>query len=464
MGIKSDMYNDSVSLLRTLSEKYDSCKDKNNFFIYLWDKKELSPSSFRVLYNNACSMFSIGFGASREDMILLDKMDKVSLEYNDFYNSFFQKLTYYNVDTNMDDLYSMFNVIDDFLSQKNNLYLLIYYLIDVKGISYKDLVAYNKKVNTYSIECLRGDIPDFKLKGVYNFNRMYSLYKNILKKPEFLVQLIHDDNEKLIKLLRFVLKNNNVTVEALKKHLSKFNDDSLVHKFISNYNKYCMLYDKREEEKKQEDRVAVAYNTIRNYLDGTYYNLDCYCGKLNITKAAFENYVSLMKETNNPIYDEYADFSLEQRRIKFINLMDKFRTIISLIQNGIIEDGEKRDFDILDYYSYTKLSFDEVKKIIKGNVSNAEYSVFSMFCSKYSDKPLDGKAIKEIFDSDVNFFCKISSKGEIVDTGYSVNEYDKQHVMNMLKSQKIPITSSTYSAMLNNYIDIKLDKKNTIKR
>ena len=73
-----------ISLLRILSEKYDSCKDKNNFFIYLWDKKELSPSSFRVLYNNACSMFSIGIGASREDMILLDKMDKVSLEYNDF--------------------------------------------------------------------------------------------------------------------------------------------------------------------------------------------------------------------------------------------------------------------------------------------------------------------------------------------------------------------------------------------
>ena len=65
------MYNDSVSLLKSLSEKYDSCKDKNNFFIYLWDKKELSPSGFRVLYNNACSVLSIGTGASKEDMILL---------------------------------------------------------------------------------------------------------------------------------------------------------------------------------------------------------------------------------------------------------------------------------------------------------------------------------------------------------------------------------------------------------
>lgn len=464
MGIKSEMYNDSVSLLRTLSEKYDSCKDKNNFFIYLWDKKELSPSSFRVLYNNACSVLSIGTGASKEDMILLDKMDKVSLEYNDFYNSFFQKLTYYNVDNNKSDLYEMFDVINDFLAQKNSLYLLIYYLIDVKGISYKDMSCYNKKVNTYSIECLRGDIPDFKLKGVYNFNRAFSVYRGILKQPDYLAKLIQGADDKFIKFLLYVLKNNNVTVDALKKHLAKYSNDSLVCKFVSKYKKYCILCDKREEEKKQEDRVAVAYNTIRNYLDGTYYNLDCYCGRLNITKATFENYVSLMKETNNPIYDEYADFSLEQRRTKFINLLDKFHTMISLIQNGVIEDGEKRDFDILDYYSYTKLSFDEVKKIIKGNVSNAEYSVFSMFCSKYSDKPLDGKAIKEIFDSDVNFFCKISSEGEIVDTGYSVNEYDKQHVMNMLKSQKIPITSSTYSAMLNNYIDIKLDKKNTIKR
>jgi hypothetical protein len=118
----------------------------------------------------------------------------------------------------------------------------------------------------------------------------------------------------------------------------------------------------------------------------------------------------------------------------------------------------------LDYYSYTKLPFDEVKRIIKGKVSNFEYVCFSRFCSNYDDKILNEKSKKALFDTDLNFFCRISNEGEIVDTGYEVTECDKQHVLNMLRSKNIPLTSSTYSAMLNEYIDIKLDKKNTIKR
>ena len=462
MEIKRGNYDDLIALFKSLNEKYDSCNNKDYFFVYLWDKKKYSPADFRGLYNDAYSLLTVGDNMSHENLQLMLKMDKVSLDYNEFYDSFFHGLTYHQIDGDMNDLYQLFDLIDDFLKQKNSLNLLIYYLIDVKNILYKNIVTYNKMVNTYCIERLRGNVPDFKLKSVYNFNRLFSSYRVILRQSDYLVSLINKNDEKLNKFLYYVLRNNGVSSNALGKNLKKFND-SLISKFISRYDKYRYICSKREEEKKHDDRLSIAVNTIRNYLDGSYYSLERYCNLTNITVAAFENYVNLVKEAGNPIYDEYFSFSEEQRSTKFSLLMDKFRLMISLIKNGVIEDGVKRDFNILDYYSYTKLPFDEVKRIIKGKVSNFEYGCFSRFCSNYDDKILNEKAKRDLLDTDINFFCKISKEGEIVDTGYSVNEYDKQHVINMLRSKNIPITFSTYSAMLNEYIDIKLDKKNTIK-
>lgn len=463
MNDKNGKNIDFISLLRTLSEKYDSYKNKNNFFIYLWEDMKFSPSDFRAFYNRVSFELSV-VNKNQEVIQMIRKMYNAVLEYDAFYNSFFQRLTHHDLDKDTDELYQLFEMIDNFLSQKNNLYLLIYYMIDVKDILYKKVSVYNKMVSNYCLDCLKGN-SEFNLKSVYNFNRMYAIYKGILRQPDYIVQLIHSGDEKIIKFLYYVLRNNRVTIDGLEKHLAKFSDDHDVCKFISRYSKYYSICLKKDEEKKQDERFNTAYNTIRNYLDGNYYNMDYYCKSINISKGLFEKYVGFMKEINNPIYEEYSDFSEKQRSLKFGLLMDKVRTIVSLIRNGIIEDGEVRDFDLLDYYSYTKLSFDELKRVINGKVSNSDYTALSLFCSKYDDKVLTSKARETLFGTSINFNCTISTEGDIVDTGYEVNEYDKQHVLNMLESQNIPLTSSTFSLMLKRYINKKLSEniKNTIK-
>ena len=85
-----------------------------------------------------------------------------------------------------------------------------------------------------------------------------------------------------------------------------------------------------------------------------------------------------------------ATIFLESKKSqRFIILFTTVKKIIEMIKTGIDNNGVKREFDLVDYYEYTKLSFDELLNIVKDKISADDYiSKYSNYVS-YLDKEKD---------------------------------------------------------------------------
>lgn len=120
----------------------------------------------------------------------------------------------------------------------------------------------------------------------------------------------------------------------------------------------------------------------------------------------------------------------------------KFQKMINYIENGVpLENGEIRNFDIIDYYFMTNLSYDELYEKIKKNLNLKQIRAFKQFCTNNSLV-----RVRELEDCGVLLYCKLTigvqfdSKGNVIPgSGKSVTLDDNVRLLKFLHDNNIPL-------------------------
>ena len=130
--------------------------------------------------------------------------------------------------------------------------------------------------------------------------------------------------------------------------------------------------------------------------------------------------------------------------------VERAKKVIELLHTGIqTEDGEVRDFNILDYYKIINLSPKALYESTRDELSNffteLELKNFYSFVVKSSnDSKLTTKAIMEVKHS-------VLINDELVE----ITDLDKTAVITSLRAKKIPLTSNLYAVALRDYLNEK---------
>ena len=209
------------------------------------------------------------------------------------------------------------------------------------------------------------------------------------------------------------------------------------------------IYQLRDAEKLIEDYLV---NNGNN-------NIDFYCKMIGITRAEFNKNASIVKDYNPELYEKYSKIANDIRASRYMALLGNVKRIINYIRYGIEEDGQKREFDILDYRNMTKLSFDEMAKFISENsgrldLSNEDIKMLRIFIAKNKKFTSYTNRKKEVFVNSTIIMKVKTSYGE------ALKEFTKdelQAVIDYLEIHKLPVNDKTTNLVCKRYASGKLD-------
>lgn len=128
--------------------------------------------------------------------------------------------------------------------------------------------------------------------------------------------------------------------------------------------------------------------------------------------------------------------------------------IVRNIENGVkIEDGSVREFDIIDYYSYTKLPPNKMVFLLRKYANTPSLLFLKKFAGKNdNDYVLRESDIQKKLDDRTVFNCKFDENGKVIPgTGFEISDADKLFIFDYLRKNNIPVTDLTYSAGLRRF-------------
>lgn len=137
--------------------------------------------------------------------------------------------------------------------------------------------------------------------------------------------------------------------------------------------------------------------------------------------------------------------------------LERAKEIVKLLHIGVEnEDGELRNFNILDYYNIINISPKRLYEItvseLKKEYSDSEIKKFRLFVQKsLNDYKLTVKAIMDVKHSII-----------VNDEVREITDYDKTNVIGYLKAHNLPLTSDLYSLALKSYLSGELNINNNL--
>ena len=148
---------------------------------------------------------------------------------------------------------------------------------------------------------------------------------------------------------------------------------------------------------------------------------------------------------------------------------DKLESYIKLIINGIKEgvvvNGVKRDFDLIDYYEITKLNLNKFFNLSSRYLNIDDLHLFRTFVLKYGkEKRIDDLDLdSKIFGPKFFVGVKFDEHGRVIlNSGKEITLSEKEGIISYLKTNKIPVTFITYKLavrrLINNEINLESNK------
>ena len=131
--------------------------------------------------------------------------------------------------------------------------------------------------------------------------------------------------------------------------------------------------------------------------------------------------------------------------------LERAKEIVKLLHTGVKnEDGEVREFNVLDYYRIINISpktlYEGTAADLRKVYSDSEVREFHSFVLRsLNDAKLTIKAIMEVKHVVV-----------INDEQREITDSEKTDVISYLKSNKLPLTANVYAIALRSYLDGKL--------
>lgn len=295
------------------------------------------------------------------------------------------------------------------------------------------------------------------------------------KYAQLLTKILSIDSEEEI---ISIIDSSEININDLKNYLNDYiivyhdGNEVLKNELLSKIRIYMKKVIERrkifKEQKYQsyvENNIEKAREIIIDFIKSDYSSLVKFCSNSDLKIEEFKKYVEILKDNDTELYDLYSKKQelLKTRRYNFI--LEKSLEIVNLIINGIVVDGKKRDFDILDYYEHTKMDFNEFLGLIKGKISLSEQKLVMRFVGKYhNNRELKSNEISNIYKTQTIIDVEFDKYGNIIPgSGREITTEEKQNVIMYLNSKNIPITNSTYNIAFRRWISGEISFEETKK-
>lgn len=238
-----------------------------------------------------------------------------------------------------------------------------------------------------------------------------------------------------------------------------------LEKKLDVYTKYLVeikIQDKEEQRKEEEiqkrekalRKLAVVQPIINQFLEGNYEKINDFCVETKIPVDKFNECVELIKEYDSELCKKYTSYMASKQSKRFIILFTTAKKIIEMIKTGIDNNGVKREFDLVDYYEYTKLSFDELLNITKGKLSPEDYKALRIFITKNkNDREMTTYDIANLYKNKVVVGVEFDKFGKVIpNTGREITLEEKKNIIGYLKRKNIPVTNKTYNIIYRRWL------------
>lgn len=340
-------------------------------------------------------------------------------------------------------------------------------------------------------------VSEFKLspKQIGNYAYEYSEKRNLRKKANKKKAIYSyvfdklktlDNDEEII----FLLDSCKIELGYLKQHLNSYlivyekvrtyeiykKEEAMLLKKLEIYSKYLSQKKEKEKQKieeeemkqKEEDNLEDAIKYISMFIDAKeFHSIKAFCSFAKIDESTFNNYVNIIKKRNQELYEKYKETTERNIKQNFAINASIVRKIVSMLKNGIEENGVKRKFDILDYYQNTKLSFNNLTTIAVRICSKQELNLLKRFIKDNSKYAAGVTHIEEtIMKEKVEVNHRLDKNGmPIPGTGEIFDDESKIKIINYLKENNIPLNMKTYTLARRRYTNgtLKIKSKNKAK-
>lgn len=206
----------------------------------------------------------------------------------------------------------------------------------------------------------------------------------------------------------------------------------------------------KNKTKKEKNNIDLAREYICMYVDGNYTSLKQFCEMKNIDQTLMKKYIKIVSVNDLELYKKLLSKLNIQNKQRFNIIKNKIDYMLELIQNGVIdENGNVQKFELLDYYLYVKIPFEQLGHIISSLCfTKGQLYVLRKFIRKYSEQ-------REIMEQTIYNERLIFS---INDEPYEVTHQDKIDAINFLRENNIPLYYANYHSAVKRLIMRNLKK------
>lgn len=218
---------------------------------------------------------------------------------------------------------------------------------------------------------------------------------------------------------------------------------------------------KRNEEKEINEKKAhmSALHVMNSFVRSSNRSVTQFCREHLITHQHFEKYMKMIQTTHGELYQKVL-LKLEGKGLYDVNQLDvQVYTIIDLIENGVCEtNGTIRPFDIIDYYIYTKMTFNQIVRYCAQHCTVTELNILKSFVFKNKSLTvLNNNCIEALLSEHFEIQPKFDSNQQLIcGSGRIITCEEKQHIIDYLNHHEIPITYQTYGQAFKRYLNNQL--------
>lgn len=335
-------------------------------------------------------------------------------------------------------------------------------LADKLGLIFDSLL---KKVRSYAKSINTIDMVEEKLK----ISREEKNRREYLKNNPELVNLIKDllaenDPQRIIKICEDSLVDVNSALlrritycvgllypNDYENKLSIINRKTKIYRdYANNQSKNRFSSNIKEERARLlKELLPYAQKYVAMFIESDCETVRTFCNLYGVPFDIFGRLIETLQYHDQDLYQGYISKMNGDNTFKYSLIVEKVKMMVPQIKNGI----SGRNFDIIDYYSYTRVPLDDVIRIIKDKLMPEETRIFRRFTGKYSNlKELNENNINYILNEITEVDCDRNKDGDVIKgTGRIITREEKIKIMNYIKNLQIPLNMATYRSCFDRY-------------
>lgn len=220
-----------------------------------------------------------------------------------------------------------------------------------------------------------------------------------------------------------------------------------------------MKKEKQEKEMKEEDKTKLSpeeekhyYEVIKQFINSDKSKQNFakeYSKKTGIPIPKISSYIKLAEKIDN-LTERKEKHLQEQKQNKYKENEEDITTILEFLKTGVsINEDKPRKFNLLDYYTITKMNPVEMSKLINGIVPKNDYIDFMKQITNESARDIEADEEKKLNET----YKVLNKEGKLIE----MTQEDTQYVLNYLKANEIPLTEKIYTQAVKRYVDLELD-------